>query len=68
MQKSKKFAAKFNKKMFFFKFAPKHWSKVLFPEKKRKPVKIDLFQSKIQFFNKEIFYYQHLGCAAPKQW
>ena len=28
-----KFAANFSKKMFFFKFAPKRWSTVLFPQK-----------------------------------
>ena len=67
-KKARNLQQNLTKKCFFFKFAPKHWSKVLFPEKKRKPVKIDLFQSKIQFFNKEIFYYQHLGCAAPKHW
>ena len=32
-EKSKKFAAKFYQNNEFFKFAPKHWSKVLFSEK-----------------------------------
>ena len=35
VQKSKKFAEKYNKKMGILKFAPKRWSKVLFPEKKQ---------------------------------
>ena len=33
-EKSKKFAAKFSKKTHFFKFAPKRWSSVLFPDEK----------------------------------
>ena len=32
-RKSKKIAAKVSKKLPFFKFAPNHWSRVLFTEK-----------------------------------
>ena len=33
MEKSKKIEAKLSKKNVLFEFAPRHWSRVLFPEK-----------------------------------